>query len=113
MFTCANEGLPRQLVGDLMKISNSSIPSRSESSTIPKSEVQRIVRLPIGASPLENVNCTGDVTNMTSSVDAELESTKSQILIIRAQHTTMAVGATLIPAAKLSEKVTVSSEVIP
>jgi len=93
MFTCANEGLPRQSVGDIMKISNSSIPSWSESSTISKSEVQRIIGLPIGASPTGNIIWAGDAT-VTSAVDAE-EPTKQQNLIIRAQHDTMAVGATL------------------
>jgi len=94
MFTCANEGLARQSVGDDMKITNSSIPSWSESSTTSKSEVQRIIGLPTGASPTENVICAGDAT-ITSAVDAEDKSTKKQILIIRAQHDTMAVGATL------------------
>ena len=94
MFTCANEGLPRQSVGDIMKISNSSIPSWSESSTISKSEVQRIIGLPTGASPTENIICAGDAT-VTSAVDAEEEPTKQQILTIRAQHDTMAGGATL------------------
>jgi len=75
MFTCANEGLPRQSVGDIMKISNSSIPSWSESSTISKSEVQRIIGLPIGASPTENIIWAGDAT-VTSAVDADVESTK-------------------------------------
>jgi len=75
MFTCANEGLPRQSVGDIMKISNSSIPSWSESSTISKSEVQRFIGLPMGASPTENIICAGDAT-ITSAVDAEEEPTK-------------------------------------
>ena len=77
-----------------MKISNSSIPSWSESSTISKSEVQRIIGLPTGASPTENIIWAGDAT-VTSAVDAEEEPTKQEILIIRAQHDTMAVGITL------------------
>jgi len=78
-----------------------------------KSEVQRILGLFTGASPISNVICAGDVTNTTSAVDAEVEPTKQQILIIRAQHDTMHGSRSYVPDAKLLEKVTMSGEVIP
>ena len=65
MVTSANAGLPRQSVGSDMNTRNISSCSWSESFTIMISVVHRVLGLPLGASPVENMICTGAVTEMS------------------------------------------------
>ena len=64
MVTSAIEGLPRQSVGSDMNTRNISSGSWSESFTIMISVVHRVLGLPL-ASPVENMICTGAVTEMS------------------------------------------------
>ena len=64
MVTSANAGLPRQSVGSDMNTRNISSGSWSESFTIMISVVHRVLGLPL-ASPVENMICTGAVTEMS------------------------------------------------
>ena len=70
MVTSANAGLPRQSVGSFINTRNISSGSWSGSFTIMISVVHRVLGLPLGASPVENMICTEAGTEM-SFADAE------------------------------------------